>query len=74
MFVITRKTVDIGSEVGFSFTLPGETRPFEGIAKVSRIADSRSEGPAGLGIHFETFRGFDDATRLQQRLDGITRG
>ncbi|RLE24033.1 MAG: hypothetical protein DRJ65_10675 [Acidobacteria bacterium] len=73
MFVITRKTVDIGAEIGFSFTLPGETRAFEGIAKVSRISGSRSEGPAGLGIHFEDFHGFDDATRLQNRLDGITR-
>ena len=72
MFVITRKLVEIGAEVGFSFTLPGENRAFEGIAKVSRISDSHSGGPAGLGIHFESFRGLDDATRLQTRLDGIT--
>lgn len=74
MFVITRKIVDIGSEIGFSFTLPGETWPFEGIATVSRISDSRSDGPAGLGIHFEQFQGPEDANRLQKRLDGITQG
>ncbi len=73
MFVITRKTVDIGAEIGFSFSLPGETRPFEGIAKVSRVSDSQTEGPAGLGIHFEKFRDLDDGNRLQKRLDGIAR-
>ncbi len=72
MFVITRKTVDIGAEIGFSFTLPGETRPFEGVAEVSRIAGPQATGPQGLGIHFENFRGPDDEGRLQKRLDGIT--
>ncbi len=72
MFVITRKTIDIGAEVGFSFTLPGETRPFEGVAQVSRIADRRTEGPMGMGIHFENFRDPSDTIRLQERLDNIT--
>ncbi|RLE33222.1 MAG: hypothetical protein DRJ61_07695 [Acidobacteria bacterium] len=72
MFVITRKTIGIGAEVGFSFTLPGETRPFEGVAQVSRIADDQAEGPMGMGIHFEKFRALDDTIRLQKRLDEIT--
>ncbi len=74
MFVITRKTIDIGSEVGFSFTLPDETRPFEGVAQVSRIADPRAAGPMGMGIHFERFTDTDDTLRLQKRLDNITGG
>lgn len=73
MFVITRKIVDIGSKIGFSFTLPGEPRPFEGVAVVTRIADTPTPGPQGLGIHFENFRDPDDKLRLQQRLDNITK-
>jgi len=72
MFVITRKSVDIGSEIGFNFTLPGETRPFEGVAEVTRVAEPHAPGPQGLGIHFETFSASDDSERLQKRLDGIT--
>ncbi len=71
MFVITRKTVKMGADIGFSFSLPGETQPFEGVAKVSRISDSNSRGPAGLGIHFEKFRPADDGARLQRRLAAI---
>ncbi len=74
MFVITRKAINVGSQLGFSFTLPGETRPFEGVAEVTRIADPRAPGPQGLGIHFEQFRDLDDTVRLQKRLDGITGG
>ncbi len=72
LFVITRKDVDVGTSVGFQFSLPGEPFPFEGVAKVTRISDSRTAGPAGLGIHFKDFKNPDDAARLQRRLDGIS--
>ncbi|MEN8164427.1 MAG: PilZ domain-containing protein [Acidobacteriota bacterium] len=72
MFVITRKSVGVGSEIGFSFTLPGEPRPFEGVAEVTRIAEPYAPGPQGLGIHFEKFRDPNDDMRLQKRLDDIT--
>lgn len=73
MFVITRKMIDIGSKVGFSFTLPGESRPFEGMAEVTRIAEAPTSGPQGLGIHFKDFGVPDDDVRLQKRLDTISK-
>ena len=74
MFVITKKSIAVGTDVGFSFTLPGENRPFEGRAKVSRVAaPATTQGPQGLGIHFENFMIPDDVVRLQKRLDSISR-
>jgi uncharacterized protein (TIGR02266 family) len=73
MFVITKKSIAVGTDVGVSFTLPGENRPFEGKAKVSRVAEPSNQGPQGLGIHFENFMIPDDVARLQKRLDSISR-
>lgn len=72
MFVITRKSITAGTGVGFHFTLPGETCPFEGVARVTRVTGPQSDGPAGLGIQFEEFKNPDDAARLQTTLKKIT--
>lgn len=74
MFVITRKKIDIGTRIAFNFGLPGESKPFEGTATVTRIAEDSSKGPAGLGVQFESFRDHDGGERLMARLDRIATG
>lgn len=74
MFVITRKSIEVGTKVKFQFTLAGETRPFEGIAKVTRIAGPDAPGPQGMGIHFESFNDSEDLARLQGKLDSASKG
>jgi DNA-binding response OmpR family regulator len=57
-----------GTALDFEITIPGESEPIRGTAKVLRTANAVNERVEGVGARFESFQGYD-RDRLQSYLE-----